>query len=347
MQQQPFEEEFSDGADGMSDLMAEGEEGMEEGFEGEGFEGEGFESEGFEEEGFEGEGFEEEGFEAEGLEGEGFEEEGFEGEGFEGEGFEADEAQALEDAFAQAMDSQDEDEFLRRLTGAIRQVSRVAGPTLRRIGRRALPIGIRLLRQAAPQLGGVAGQEIGRTLAGLLQADAMDAFADAAADYASDEDLDAFTTVLGGLAARNVVRSTISPARRAQQSRQVRQLGRVVGRMTTRIARQIVQRYGARALPAVTRIVRQVTRMVREQGASPTAVPRMLRRVGSRVVQSPRAVRRLARPNPAARRLRAQAGVRRPTRRPQGRPVGGGYGTRPRGGLRTVTLRGPVRIIVR
>ncbi|HYO51801.1 hypothetical protein [Archangium sp.] len=34
--------------------------------------------------------------------------------------------------------------------------------------------------------------------------------------------------------------------------------------MTTRIARQVVSRHGARALPTVTRIVRQVTRMVRE-----------------------------------------------------------------------------------
>ncbi|XXF77669.1 hypothetical protein P2318_32145 [Myxococcaceae bacterium GXIMD 01537] len=354
--QQPFEEEFSDGMDGMTDLMAEGEEGLEEGFEGEGFEGEGFEAEGFEGEGFEAEGFEGEGFEAEGFEGEGFEAEGFEGEGFEAEGFEGEgfegegfegEEHALEDAFAEAMDAQDEDEFLRRLTGAVRRVARVAGPTLRRIGQRALPIGVRLLRQAVPQLGGIAGQEIGRTVAGLLQADAMDAYADAAADYASDEDLDAFTTVLGGLAARNVVRSTLSPARRSQQVRQARQLGRAVGRVTTQLARQVAGRYGPRALPAVTRVVRQVTRMVRQQGASPLAVPRMIGRVGRRVLQSPRAVRRLARPNPAARRLRVQAGLRRPIRRPMGRAMMGGLRPMARGGLRTVNLRGPVRIIVR
>ncbi|AGC48468.1 hypothetical protein MYSTI_07196 [Myxococcus stipitatus DSM 14675] len=346
--QQPFEEEFSDQGDGMSDLLAEGEEGFEDGFEGEGFEAEDFEGEGFEAEGFDGEGFESDGFEAEGFEGEGFEGdeapqtlEGFEGDGFEGEGFESDETpQALEDAFAEAMDAHDEDEFLRRLGGAIRRVARVAGPTLRRIGRRALPIGMRLLRQAAPQLGGIAGQEIGRTVAGLLQADAMDAYADAAADYATEEDMEAFTAVLGGLAARSVVRRTIPPARRAQQSRQVRQLGRAIGRLTSRLARQLVNRYGPRALTAVPRIVNQVTRMVREQGASPQAVPRMLRRTGNRVASSPPAVRRLARPNPAARRLRAQAGVGRPARRPAGRPTAGRT-------PRTVTLRAPVRLIVR
>jgi hypothetical protein len=362
--QQPFEEEFSGQADEMSDLMAEGEEGLEEGFEAESFEGEGFEGEGFEGEGFEAEGLEGEGFEAEGLEGEGFEGEGFEGEGFEaeglegegfegegfeGEGFEADEASSLEDVFAEAMDAQDEDEFLRRLRGAFRTVRRVAGPTLQRIGRRAMPIAARLLRQAAPQVGGIAGQEIGRALGGLLRADAMDAFADAAADYASDEDLDAFTAVLGGLAARHVVRSTIPAARRGQQPQQVRALGRAVGRTTQQIAQRIVRRYGARALPAVTRVVRQVTRLVRQQGASPQAVPRMIRRIGSRVASSPRAVRRLARPSPAARQLRAQAGIRRPGSRPQTGPgqragMGAGMGMRR---MRTVSLRAPVRFVVR
>jgi hypothetical protein len=172
----------------------------------------------------------------------------------------------------------------------------------------------------------------------------MDAFADVAADYANDEDLDAFTAVLGGLAARHVVRSTISPARRRQQAQQVRALGRAVGRMTTRIARNIVRRYGARALPAVTRVVREVTRLVRQQGASPQAVPRMIRRIGSRVVASPRAVRRLARPTQAARQLRQRAGIRRPSGAPQMRGVGAGTGGRR---MRTVTLRGPVRIVVR
>ncbi|MDY7231329.1 hypothetical protein [Hyalangium rubrum] len=369
--QQPFEDEFSGQADEMSDLMAEGEEGMDEGFEAEGFEGEGFEGEGFEGEGFEaegmdgegfegegfeGEGFEaegmdEEGFEGEGFEGEGFEAEGMDGEGFEGEGFEGEEAHALEDAFASAMDAQDEDEFLRRLRGAFRTAARVAGPTLRRIGRRAMPIAVRLIRQAAPQVGGIAGQEIGRTVAGLLRADAMDAFADVAADYA-DEDLDGFTSVLGGLAARHVVRSTIPPQRRQQQPQQVRALGRAVGRMTTQIAQRIAQRHGTRALPAVTRVVRQVTRMVRQQGASPQAVPRMIRRIGNRVAASSRAVRRLARPTQAARQLRARAGIRRTggVRPPMGGGMGMGPGMGPGMGgrrLRTVTLRGPVRIVVR
>ncbi|MBN9682410.1 MULTISPECIES: hypothetical protein [unclassified Corallococcus] len=354
MQPQPFEEEFSSQGDEMSDLLAEGEEGFEdEGME-EGFEGEGFEAEGMMEEGFEGEGFEaegmEEGFEAEGFEAEGMEE-GFEEnptnmeEPFEGEGFEMDNPNALEDAFADAMDAQDEDEFLRRLAAGARRLATVAGPTFQRIRRRAMPIAMRLIRQAAPRLGGIAGQEIGRTLGGLLRADAMDAFADAAGDYASDEDMDAFNRVLGGLAARHVVRSTLSPARRRQSPQQARALGRAVGQMTTQLASRISQRYGPRALPAVTRVVRQVTRLVRQQGASPQAVPRMLRRIGGRVISNPRVVRRLARTSAAVRQLRARAGLRRTGPRGRTNPMmGGGPGLRR---LRTVTLRGPVRVIVR
>lgn len=185
------------------------------------------------------------------------------------------------------------------------------------------------LAQAAPQGG-----------AGPNRADAMDAFADVAADYASDEDLDAFTSVLGGLAARHVVRSTIPPARRRQQPQQVRALGRAVGRMTSRIAQRIVERYGARALPAVTRVVREVTRLVRQQGASPQAVPKMIRRIGSRVAASPQAVRKLARPVPGTRQLRARAGIRRPASRTQmgGRGAGVGMGARR---LRTDPLDAP------
>ncbi|RKH67786.1 hypothetical protein [Corallococcus aberystwythensis] len=361
MQPQPFEEEFSGQGDEMSDLLAEGEEGfeeegMDEPFEGEGFETENpqamddpFEGEGFEMEGME-EGFESDTPQAQAMD-ESFEGEGFEGdnpqamdESFEGEGFEMDNPNALEDTFADAMDAQDEEEFLRRLAAGARRLATVAGPTFQRIRRRAMPIAMRLIRQAAPRLGGIAGQEIGRTVAGLLRADAMDAFADAAGDYASDEDMDAFNRVLGGLAARHVVRNTMSPARRRQQPQQARALGRAVGQMTSQLASRITSRYGARALPAVTRVVRQVTRLVRQQGASPQAVPRMLRRIGGRVISSPRVVRRLARPLSGVRQLRARAGLRRPGMRGRLNPMMGGPGLRR---MRTVTLRGPVRIVVR
>ena len=352
---QPSAQQFSE-EDGMSDLMAEGEEDLgTEGFEADGFEQnalEGFEAEGLEEgDGFEAEGFEEDGFEQPGanaFEGEGFEADGFEQPGgganaFEAEGFEGEEAHALEDAFLEALDAEDEDEFLRRLGGALRRTLQVATPTLRRIARRAVPVGMRLLRQAAPQLGAIAGQEIGRSVAGLLRADDLDAFADAAADLASDEDLEAFTTVLGGMAARHVVRNTVPPGRRRQMSPQVRALGRQVARATREVAQRISDRYGPGALRVASRVVQQVTRLVRNQGASPRAVPRMIRRAGARVAGSPQAVRRLSRSTPQARRLRARAGL--PPRRGAHARPGGSYGGM--GAVRTVVLRAPVRIVVR
>src|SRR5262249_10855754 len=114
------------------------------------------------------------------------------------EGFEEEEgADELEDVFAEAMDAEDEDEFFRRLR-------RGFAPALGRIARRAMPIGLRLLRQAAPQLGGIVRGELGGAFRSLLggasQADAMDAFADVAADEAMTEDeIDEYIPVLGGL----------------------------------------------------------------------------------------------------------------------------------------------------
>src|SRR5262249_11687942 len=152
------------------------------------------------------------------------------------EGFEIDEADegfidegdAVEQAFIDAMDAEDEDEFLRRVWGGLRRAARVAAPVLRRIGRRALPIGLRLLRQAARRIGGVAGQEIGGALGGGLanvlggwlgggqQADAMDALADVAADEAfSEDEIDEFVPVLAGMAGRYAVRALTTRRTRA------------------------------------------------------------------------------------------------------------------------------------
>src|SRR5688500_14557060 len=164
---------------------------FEEGFEEDGFAADGFESDALEdslegedlgdaldegaemEEGFEGEGFEGEALEEDGFEADGFEEsDGFEADGFE-DGFD------VEDAFASAMDAEDEDEFLRRVGRALRRVSQ--NPLVRRVARRALPIGARLLRQFGNQLpgafrdlGGIVGQELRGVIPGLggAQADA-------------------------------------------------------------------------------------------------------------------------------------------------------------------------------
>lgn len=335
-----FEDDVS--ADALTDV---GEEGFEDGFE------EGFEEDAFEEasDGFESE----DGFEAE----DGFEEDGLDAADAGGDVFEGEGADEIEDAFAEAMDAEDEDEFLRRLWGGMQRLRRVASPVMRRIGRRALPIGMRLLRQGARQLGGVVGQEVGGAagggLGGLLQqglgallgggeqVDAMDAFADLAADEAAGEDeIDEFAPILAGMAGRYVVRNLTSAATRAARPAAVRALGRAVARTTARAARTIARRHGPRAVRAIPRLVRRVTVLVRRQGASPRTVPRMIQRAAVRVASSPRAAAQLARPSAPARRLRARAGVR------PGAAVATPVGGRWLRGVRSIRIQGPARLTI-
>jgi hypothetical protein len=221
-----FEEDVSsdalvDSGDGFADGFEDafGEDAFESAEAGDEFEEDSFEDDGFEEDSFEEDSFEEDSADEDALAAEGdvdaLEEEDADlwaeedaGDGFE-EGFEDGfEGAAVEQAFADAADAEDEDEFIRRVWGRLR---RAASPVLRRIRRRALPIGLRLLRQGARRIGGIAGQEIGTALGGglsnviggLLRADAMDAFADIAADEAvSEDEMDEFVPVLAGMAGR-------------------------------------------------------------------------------------------------------------------------------------------------
>jgi hypothetical protein len=339
MQNTGFESDLfeDDSSDALIDSSSDGfEDGFEDAFGEDAFEDDGFEAagDGFEEEGFEEDALTDDAFESEGFEEDGFEEEGFEdsfaanaldeGEEFEEdafEGFEDDGADAIEQAFADAMDAEDEDEFVRRLWGRLRRAARVASPMLRRIGRRVLPMAMRLLREGARNIGGVAAQEVRGAVGGMLggggqpaepqPAEPMDAFADALADEAfSEDELDQFAPVLGGLAARFAVRHLTSPTSRAARPGQARALGQAVTRATTQAARTVVGRQGLRALRAVPRIVRLVTITIRRRRINPRQAAALIRRTAARVAASPRATARLARPSPAARRLRARAGAR-------------------------------------
>jgi hypothetical protein len=322
-------------ADGFEDAFGEDAFEAADGFESDGFEDDAFEDDAFEEDAFEADGFEEDsfenGFEADALDegdgfaaedgfeaGDGFEDDAFESDAFEEDAFEAgdqDGADAIEQAFADAMDAEDEDEFVRRVWRGLRRAARVAAPVLRRIGRRALPIAMQLLRQGASRIGGVAGQELRGALGGLpgggQPAEAMDAFADAIADEAySEAEVDQYAPVLGGMAARFAVRNVTSRSARAGRPGQARALGRAVTRATTQATRTLVAQQGPQAVRAIPRIVRWVTITIRRRQASPRALSGLIRRTAARVAASPRAVARLARPSPAARRLRASVGAR-------------------------------------
>jgi len=239
-----FGEDAFEAADGFEEDGFEGDGFEEDGFEDDAFEDAAAEGAGFEEDAFEdgfeadaldeADGFEdgfeadaldeadgfEDGFEADALDetdgfedgfevSDGFEEDGFEEDAFEEDAFEEDafagaddSGDAIEQAFAEAMDAQDEDEFIRRAWRRLRR-SRL----LRQVAGRAIPLAMRLLRQSAQRIGGVAGQELQGALGGVTgggEPAPMDAFADAMADeaYSADE-VDQFAPVLGSENARN------------------------------------------------------------------------------------------------------------------------------------------------
>jgi len=203
---------------------------------------------------------------------------------------------AVEGAFIGAMDAKDEDEFIRRVWGGLRRAARVSAPVLRPVGRRALPMALRLL-----------GQRV-RPIGGAQQVDAMDAFADVVADLAfTEHDIDEFVPVLAGMAGRYAVRTLTSAATRASRPAAARAIGRAVTRATSRAAREVMSRRGPRAIRAIPHVVRGVTILVRRGSVAPHALPRLIRQAATRVAASPQAAVRLAGPSLAARQLRARA----------------------------------------
>ena len=323
--------EDADARDGAAD-MAEGmldeasaADALEAGFEQDGLaDAESFEAESFEEDGFEFDEFEEDGLDASSE---------FDGAGEDAAGDELEDAgDELEEAFAGAVDAADEDEFARQLTHGLRQM---AQPFLKRIARRVVPIGLQMIRFAARQ--GASGAD---------RFDAMDLFADAAADEAGRGSPRDYVSFLAGLAGRYVVRSILSAAERQARPGAARALGRSVTRATRRAAGALVRRRGAAALRSLPRVVRQVTRVARQQRGSAAAVPRMIQRAAARVAASPGATARLSRPSAAVRRMRARAsaGTRRPGRGRGGAPTH--LGARPCGACaRTIVIRGPVTLV--
>jgi hypothetical protein len=323
--QHPFESEFADEGTEAMDEFESGED-IEDGFEA---------AEGGEE------------LDAADEWEDGFEEEAFaEGEDvdvadeWEAGGEEFEEGADVEDVFADAMDAGDEDEFLSRvlsglggraagmLRGGVGRALRGAGGALRsqirrrgglggiagrlgQMGGRALARRIGVNPQMGAQLGGQLGGNLGGLLANLMRqagggGQTLDAFTDALAD-ASDDEIDEYIPAVAGMAARQVVRATTTPAQRAAQPQRAAQIGRAAMRATTQAARRLVQTGGGQTLRAIGPVVRQVTQVARTQRVQPQAVAPMIRRAAARIAASPRALRRLSRPRPAARQLRRRA----------------------------------------
>jgi hypothetical protein len=238
----------------------------------------------------------------------------------------------LDEAFAESMDASDEDEFARRLTIRLRTIAR---PFLRRIAARVVPIGLQMIRYAARH-GAAPGT-------GVRRFDAMDLFADAAADEAASGRENDYIAFLAGLAGRYVVRAILSAAQRRMRPSAARALGRAATRAARRAARMLVRRRGPKALRGLPHVVRQVARLARRHPGGARAVPRMIQGAAKRVAASSRATARLSRPSAAVRRLRARASKRMVRSRATAPGLGGRTNG---GGTRSIVLRGPVTLVV-
>jgi len=211
-----------------------------------------------------------------------------------------DDGDEVDQAFAEAMDAADDDEFAQRLSSRFARLRRVSRPYLRQMARRAVPIGLRLIRHVARLgLGG-----------GPARLDAMDAFADAAADEAmAGRSVNAYIPFLAGLAGRYVTKAILAASRRGVRPGAARAYGRAVTKATRKAAQKLVRKRGPKALRSIPRIVRKVAKVARRRPGSARAVPRMIEQAATRVAASPRAAARLSRPSAVVRRVRTRAGL--------------------------------------
>jgi len=304
--EQPFEHDLMEDLAGESPLSS-AEEAFDEqaGMEAEGFAGEDAfsdEMHGFDagvEEDLLAEDGAEEGFEAD--VGDDFAEDYGEGE--------ANPLEAMEEAIADALDADDSDEFLRRISRGIRTAASIAQRVGRGVGQVARVVGPVASAIPLPQ-----AQLIGRVanIAGRLLADGADEFAalDELLAFAEDEHaVDAAAPVIAGLTIR-----TIMP-RAARLNRTTRrQLVRSVSQSTRALAR----RQGPQAVRAVPRVVQAVQRTAQRHRMPVQQLPQAVRRAAARVASNPNLVRRLARSpsltTSTTRQLRVRTGAGAPQR---------------------------------
>jgi hypothetical protein len=251
-----------------------------------------------------------------------------------------DDGDEFEEAFADAYDAADEDEFVRKLGFRMRaRLRRAARPYLRRIAARTVPIGLQLIRHVSRMQSGGNGAS---------NVDAMDAFADAAADAAmSRAQVSAYIPFLAGLAGRYVSRAILRASRRPVSPSATKAIGRSVMRATRKAAKAIVRKHGPKALRSVPRLVRQVVRVARQRPGAVRAMPKMIRRAGGRVAASRPAAARLSRPSATVRRVVARAGIKRRMGRSAARRRAGSPSVVRGGAGGTIHVHGPVRIVTR
>jgi hypothetical protein len=204
---------------------------------------------------------------------------------------------AIDNAVADALESEDADEFLGNVIKIARQVGRGVGKAARFVAplAKAIPLP---QAQAIGQIADVAGR---------LLADGADEFEafDDLVDLAEEEDnIDAAAPVAAGLAVRKLMPAV---------ARLPRQQRRQIVKSVSRAIRTVAHRHGPRAARAVPKVLKAVQRAVRQHRIPGRALPRAVHRAALRLAHRPRTLRRLAGPVAAMARGRrlATGGPRR------------------------------------
>ncbi|MBU3056554.1 hypothetical protein [Pseudomonas indica] len=161
--------------------------------------------------------------------------------------------------------------------GIANRVSRIAGTA----ARSANPASS-LLQQLVPILQQYQAQGF----------DELDAFEDMA-DWLAEEDFDGALPVLGGLAARVLVRPVLQRAAGAGIAQPLRQQ---LVRSSTQAARTLVNRQGPQAMRALPRLAQGVARTAQRHHTPTRALPRAIRQTASQLAARPQLVRHLTRP---------------------------------------------------
>ena len=228
---------------------------------------------------------------------------------------------AMEEAIADALEADDSDEFLRRVSRGLRRAASIARQVGRGVGQVARVVGPIASAIPIPQ-----AQLIGRVanVAGRLLADGADEFValeDMLAFAEDEQAVDAAAPVIAGLTIRTVMPRV---ARLDRVSR--RQLVRSVSQS----ARTLARRHGPRATRAVPRVVQAVQRTAQRRRMPIRQLPQAVRRTTARVASSPTLVRQLSRSQrrttPITHQRRARTGTGVPQR---------------------LVIRGPVEITIR
>lgn len=239
--------------------------------------------------------------------------------------FESDEEEAMEDAMAYALASEDTDEFFKKLFRGIKKVARKVAPVIGKVARVAGPILSKIPHPYA-QAAGMAARLLGKLRAeGATEEEAMEAMAELAA-----KDKRA-VPIVAGLAARSLIKS--------KGKRMSFRARKQVVKDVNKAAKILVKKRGKKAIRALPRIVKSVKRTAAVKRQPVKVRPKVVKKTAIKVVRSPRLVRKLSKPKPKA--VRLVRIIKRTTA-----PTITAVPSVVRSGTRSYTLPGPTRITI-